>query len=116
MSQHFSKDEMKCRHCGQGDVTVAMYAALERLRAALGPLVIRCGYRCPEHNKAVGGAPKSAHLEGRAVDLADPSGALKQCITSVQLEACGLWAEDFAATPTWLHVQVRPAAQRIFKP
>lgn len=30
---------------------------------------IRNGYRTPEHNKAVGGAPKSRHIKGDAVDM-----------------------------------------------
>jgi uncharacterized protein YcbK (DUF882 family) len=43
---------------------------LEELRAALGrPVVITSGYRCPEHNKAVGGVPRSPHMLGRAVDI-----------------------------------------------
>lgn len=43
---------------------------LEVVRLILGkPLTIRSWYRCPARNKAVGGAPKSIHLTGLAVDL-----------------------------------------------
>jgi len=38
------------------------------------PMIITSGYRCPEHNKAVGGSPHSQHLEGRAADIAMTSG------------------------------------------
>lgn len=33
------------------------------------PVMIRSAYRCAEHNKRVGGAPKSRHLVGDAVDF-----------------------------------------------
>lgn len=43
---------------------------LDPLRVKWGkPLIVSSGYRCPEVNKAVGGAHNSQHLEGRAVDL-----------------------------------------------
>lgn len=43
---------------------------LDALRGLIiKPLRITSGYRTPEHNKRVAGAPKSAHLEGFAVDI-----------------------------------------------
>lgn len=33
------------------------------------PITINSGYRSPARNKAVGGAPKSQHLEGKAADI-----------------------------------------------
>lgn len=43
---------------------------LEPIRTLLGvPLHVDSGYRSAEVNAAVGGAPNSAHLEGRAADL-----------------------------------------------
>jgi zinc D-Ala-D-Ala carboxypeptidase len=48
-------------------------AALEIVRARLGhPIVISSGYRSPDLNKAVGGAPNSAHVLGWAADLTCP--------------------------------------------
>ena len=35
-----------------------------------GPLFINSGYRCPELNKEVGGAPTSQHTKGEASDVA----------------------------------------------
>lgn len=43
---------------------------LQPLRDAWGnPLAINSGYRCPEVNKAVGGAPTSQHTKGEAADV-----------------------------------------------
>ena len=33
------------------------------------PIIISSGYRCPALNKAVGGAKRSYHLQGRAADI-----------------------------------------------
>lgn len=43
---------------------------LDPLRRAWGkPIYVNSGYRCPELNKAVGGAKGSHHLSGHAADV-----------------------------------------------
>jgi uncharacterized protein YcbK (DUF882 family) len=43
---------------------------MDRARRIVGrPIIITSGFRCPEHNKAVGGKPESAHLTGEAWDI-----------------------------------------------
>lgn len=71
LSRNFDSSEFRCGHCGRlvgpdaGLVTV-----LQRLRDELGkPLRIVSGYRCRQHNRAVGGAVFSQHLHGRAADI-----------------------------------------------
>lgn len=65
-------------------------------------------------------APKSNHVTGNAIDLADGDGKLKEwCVFNLHhLEELGLWMEDPASTPTWVHLQQRPpnSGKRIFKP
>ena len=48
----------------------------EAIRHACGdhPLRVLSGYRTPAHNRSVGGARHSQHVQGRAIDLAPPRG------------------------------------------
>lgn len=79
---------------------------------------ITSGYRTPAANKAAGGAKKSSHLEGRACDFSDPGGKFAAWCAANEyyLDQFGLWMEDPSATKGWVHIQSRPAANRIFKP
>lgn len=75
LSAHFTADELACPHCGACFVTDELVAGLERLRSIVGrPVTLRSGYRCPQHNHAVGGAEDSQHVYGRAADLVEPVG------------------------------------------
>ena len=65
-------------------------------------------------------APKSNHVTGNAIDIEDADGKFKEwCVFHLHhLEELGLWMEDPASTPTWVHLQQRPpkSGKRIFKP
>lgn len=65
-------------------------------------------------------APKSKHLEGLAVDIADPDGKLVEWILSNLglMKELGLYFEDFRWTPTWCHFQILAphSGNRIFIP
>lgn len=115
---NFKLSEFRCPCCKDGDKIVkpALLEALQKLRDLYGkPMRIDSGYRCPKHNPKVGGALHSAHLTGEAADVEDFDSGLQAFCTPEILERCGLWAEDFAATPVWVHLQIRAAAARIFK-
>lgn len=43
---------------------------LQALRDAFGaPIEVPSGYRCPDHNRNVGGAKSSQHVKGNAADI-----------------------------------------------
>ncbi len=68
---NFSPAEIACRGTGKLLVNDAALDKLQALRDRLGkPLIVRSAYRSPEHNRAVGGAKRSKHLEGAAFDIA----------------------------------------------
>ena len=70
LTKNFSEKELACRCCGVCKVTIGLMAKLQELRDEFGkPLNLTSGYRCPEHNKKVGGVPNSYHLKGMAVDI-----------------------------------------------
>lgn len=79
LSPHFSSEELRCPDCGRCRVSGRLVNALEELRA-LGPeaITVLSGYRCPEHNSAVGGAGKSQHVLGAAADIRIGSLTLQQ--------------------------------------
>lgn len=80
-SAHFAWHEFRCRDgtpvpvWAHDDVARLCTRYLERLRAVYGPIIVISGYRTPEHNRAVGGAPASYHVcrhgrPGAAADIA----------------------------------------------
>lgn len=64
----------------------------------------------------------SSHLYGAAVDIGDADGKLKAWLQTTSgkkaLVECGLWAEDYKSTPTWVHLQIYAPGSfnRVFKP
>lgn len=61
--------EFKCKHCGWIKVKRELVRGLVEYRARYGRTVIVSAYRCPVHNRAIGGASNSQHLYGNAVDV-----------------------------------------------
>jgi uncharacterized protein YcbK (DUF882 family) len=72
VSKHFSFTEFSCkRGCVFNAVDVQLLNVLEDVRTHLDkPVTIDCVYRCPSHNKAVGGVENSQHVQGIAADIA----------------------------------------------
>lgn len=78
---------------------------------------VTSGYRPGKYNVLAGGAKKSSHLTCEAVDLADKSGVLKAwCVKNIdKLNEIGLYMEDPARTPSWVHLQTRKTKGNPFK-
>jgi uncharacterized protein YcbK (DUF882 family) len=84
--------------------------AFEAIRAACGhvPLRVLSGYRTPAHNRRVGGARASQHVEGRALDLAPPRGWTVEQFWRVIRDLTEItWINGLGRYPTFVHVDVR---------
>ncbi|ADE57224.1 YcbK family protein [Aminobacterium colombiense] len=71
LSEHFSRTELACRcGCDRCDIKPKLLSLLEKIRSLVGtPIFINSGYRCPTHNKRIGGVPNSWHTQGVAADI-----------------------------------------------
>lgn len=78
--------------------------AVELARTALGdcPIISSSGLRVPALNLAVGGAPDSAHLDGRALDFTAPRYGGPQQICRRLVEV-GIEFDQLIFEGTWVH-------------
>ena len=105
---NFSPAEIACRGTGQLKLHPAALDTLQALRDRLGkPLIVRSAYRSPEHNRAVGGATRSKHMEGAAFDIAmsnhDP------VAFEAAARAVGFLGFGFYPRSGFIHVDLGPA-------
>ncbi len=86
---YFKPSEFTCRGgCGGSNISAKLIERLDMARGVAGvPFVITSGYRCPKHNKAVGGKPTSSHLKGLAVDIATPDSPTRFAVVRGLLKA-----------------------------
>lgn len=108
--EQLTLEEFKCK-CGKCDGGVMDDAFIQKLRKARAiantPFVINSGFRCLAHNKAVGGAPASTHLEGRAADIAFKDSSKCFIILKALLEA-GFTSIGYNSKKKFIHVDNRP--------
>lgn len=86
---YFSDKELMCK-CGCKEVRMDE-EFMDKLNLARSfadkPWKVNSAYRCPKHNKAVGGGNNSTHMAGKAVDISAPTSQKKYEIISCALKA-----------------------------
>ncbi len=107
---NFSPAEIACRGTSKLLVNEPALDKLQALRERLGkPLIVRSAYRSPKHNRAVGGADRSKHMNGAAFDIAmsnhDPV-AFEAAARDV-----GFLGFGFYPRSGFMHVDLGPARQ-----
>jgi len=113
-SAHFWFTEFACRcgrkTCARIRVERELLVGLEKLRSLAYPkgLAVISGYRCPKHNKAVGGASESQHMFGTAADI--PSVAIAEAVLKLNVFS-GIGAQGSISGEV-RHVDVRHAGPR----
>lgn len=120
LTQHFSLEELTFSSTAarnsidntpdaattQRLLTCAM--GLEKIRALLGaPLHIDSGYRCPALNRAVGGVPDSAHVQGYAADFKCPDYGSPMEIARA-IAGSDMAFDQCIQEGTWVHVSFDP--------
>ena len=122
--KHFSEKEFWCRcsQCQKGDaelgippggmmggvpenVKALVENVLDPLREKYGkPIKVNSGYRCPNHNLAVGGATQSQHMKGEAADIAMVHGSRFKVHDLTQAIVENGRFDQMIVYPTFVHV------------
>lgn len=113
LTNNFNLQEFECSHPEHRHVRVdeSLVKKLQQLRDTLGvPLIINSAYRCSERNKQVGGAEKSQHLYGTAVDISMKT-------INISIEEVAKLAEDIGFDGiglynTFIHLDTRGTPAR----
>ena len=70
ISKNFNLKEFECKGNGEVKLHSKLLELLQSVRDEFDkPIKINSGYRSKEHNERVGGAKRSQHLRGTAVDI-----------------------------------------------
>lgn len=86
---------------------------MEAVRELLGgyPILVSSGYRSPAVNRAVGGAARSAHLTGKAVDFVCHRLGTPRAICR-ELADSPLAFDQLIEEGTWVHLSFDPRQRR----
>lgn len=110
LTENFNLQEFECNHCNSVKLSSTLVTLLQALRDELRrPIVITSGYRCTLHNRAVGGAERSMHLLGMAVDIAiGPTGLSMDRLADLA-ESIGFTGIGTNPKKGFIHLDVRPS-------
>ena len=119
LSAHFNVQEFKCQ-CGKSHAILidsGLIDKLEQLYTALNcsKIIVTSGYRCPEHDKAVGGTSSGQHTKGTAADVCcygqdgQPISSKTVCCKAQDLGFTGI--ANITAAYQYTHLDVRTSGK-----
>ena len=110
---NFKLSEFQSPDTGEVKIDSVLAAKLQQLRDKVGkPVIVTSGYRTPEHNRRIGGATNSFHMQGLAADIV-VKGMTSREIATVARDV-GLTGIGVYPTRGHCHVDVRPGSQVFF--
>ena len=110
--KYFKEKEFVCKCCGElppvarENIEALVENVLDPARERFGkPIIVNSGYRCPKHNKEVGGVANSQHLRGEAADIRPSSTSSGTDLARLAeiIEQNGKY-DQLIIYPTFLHV------------
>ena len=123
LTENFNKREFDCK-CGC-EMPSSVFYEIEELANELqiirdsfnAPIQINSAYRCPSHNKAIGGVSNSQHVFGKASDI-----VIKGYTPNEVADELEVMLEDECLFPfhlggigrynTFTHIDTRPSKAR----
>ena len=116
---HFNAREFRCS-CGKSHETLLaseLVDKLEQLYTALNcsKIIVTSGYRCPEHDKAVGGTSSGQHTKGTAADVCcygqdgQPISSKTVCCKAQDLGFTGI--ANITSSYQYTHLDVRTSGK-----
>lgn len=107
---YFKPHEFASKGNGQVKISGKVVQGLDNVRSIVGhPIRITSGYRDEKHNHRIGGATKSQHVEGTAVDI-NLNGLDEEQRTSLMIELIKQGFTSFGSytrSPNMLHADMR---------
>lgn len=122
-SDHLSWTELACRNGVEypsewrADRAVELARAFERVRELCGfPLIINSAYRTAVYNDQIGGAAKSQHVEGRALDLTVTPKLrgvrLRQILSAARQARLEGFLTGIGVYANFIHIDCKPGKMR----
>ena len=107
LSENFTSEEFECSCCGETLISPTLILKLQSLRDLVGePIYVASGYRCPQHNKSVGGYSHSPHLTGEGADIR-VKGWLPMPFAIIASKITGI---RIGCYPNHIHIDIMPPA------
>ena len=119
LSPHFNAMEFRCQ-CGSNHETLISSELIEKLEALYATLncskiIVTSGYRCPDHDKAVGGTSSGQHTKGTAADVCcygqdgQPISSKTVCCKAQDLGFTGI--ANITSSYQYTHLDVRTSGK-----
>lgn len=112
LSTNFVSKEFDCQGgscCSETHIDDQLVIYLQKIRDHFGrSIIITSGYRCPTHNRAVGGATGSYHVQGKAADISVQGIAPREVAKyaeSIGIKGIGLY--ETSADGYFVHIDTR---------